>query len=271
MSGGATRTTGAGTALRWDGLENGVAYRFRLQAVNQAEEPSEWSGWSTDTVPAGKAFAPGTPSAVKATSAVFGGVVRVSWATATPQQGSVKFTWNRTNATTIGNGREVTITPVVNTQQVANDGEYITDRYRAARDFTMTIRVCATGTEDCETTQKRATSLPIPDPSVRISQGRSVDGIKSNCGPGKEFENCNPTHFEIAGFDAGPVEVTCVAVGAEGTSSAGREYEFITGTMTIPESGSYTGTPGMCIMHDDHAQLFVRIKEYGLESNRLTR
>ncbi|MEV4900506.1 Ig-like domain-containing protein [Citricoccus sp. NPDC055426] len=437
LAGAATRTSGAGTALRWDGLENGVAYRFRIQAVNQAAEPSAWSGWSTDAVPAGRPFAPGTPSAVKDTSAVFGGVVRVSWAaaddngaaltgytvrahaggsvterpvgagttslewsgldkstaysfsvvatnakgdspasgrsaavtpfglpgavsglstsatgadrtldysfngaaangspvtyqystgggwaslgtatsgtltvpangqsyplrvraqnaagagetvqapsarahgdfrmptiTATPQQGNVKFTWDRTNATTIGNGRDVTITPVVNTQQVANDGEYITDRYRAARDFTMTIRVCATGTDDCETAQKKATSLPIPDPSVRISQGRSVDGIKSNCGPGKEFQNCNPTHFEIEGFNPGPVEITCVAVGAEGTSNAGREYEFITGSWTIPANGSYTGTPGMCIMHDDHAQLFVRIKEYGLESNRLTR
>src|SRR5690606_26613762 len=150
----------------------------------------------------------------------------------------------------------------VNTQQVANDGEYITVRYRAARDFTMTIRVCATGTEDCETTQKSATSLPIPDPSVRITQGRSVDGIKSNCGPGKEFENCNPTQFEITGFDSGPVDITCVAVGAEGTASEGQEYEFITGALTIPEDGRYTGTPGMCIMHDDRAQLFVRIKEY---------
>ncbi|MFC4430592.1 Ig-like domain-containing protein [Citricoccus alkalitolerans] len=82
LSGSATRTTGAGTSLRWDGLGNGVPYRFRLQAVNQAEEPSQWSAWSTDAVPAGKPFAPGTPSAVKDESVVHGGVVRVAWSAA---------------------------------------------------------------------------------------------------------------------------------------------------------------------------------------------
>ncbi|XKH55825.1 Ig-like domain-containing protein [Citricoccus nitrophenolicus] len=82
LSGSATRSTGAGTSLRWDGLGNGVPYRFRLQAVNQAEEPSEWSAWSTDAVPAGKPFAPGTPSAVKDESVVHGGVVRVAWSAA---------------------------------------------------------------------------------------------------------------------------------------------------------------------------------------------
>ncbi|WP_313821505.1 Ig-like domain-containing protein [Citricoccus sp.] len=82
LSGSATRTTGAGTSLRWDGLGNGVPYRFRIQAVNQAEEPSDWSAWSTDAVPAGKPFAPGTPSAVKDESVVHGGVVRVAWSAA---------------------------------------------------------------------------------------------------------------------------------------------------------------------------------------------
>ena len=82
LSGSATRTTGAGTSLRWDNLDNGVPYRFRIQAVNQAEEPSDWSAWSTDAVPAGKPFAPGTPSAVKDESVVHGGVVRVAWSAA---------------------------------------------------------------------------------------------------------------------------------------------------------------------------------------------
>lgn len=80
LAGGATRSTGATTALRWDGLSNGVPYRFRIQALNQAEEPSEWSPWSADVTPAGKPFAPGTPTAARDQSVVDGGVVRVAWA-----------------------------------------------------------------------------------------------------------------------------------------------------------------------------------------------
>lgn len=81
-AGGSLRSAGTGTSLRWDGLTNGMAYEFRIQAVNQAEEPSEWSGWSVAATPAGKPFAPGTPSAVRDTSAVDGGVVRLSWSPA---------------------------------------------------------------------------------------------------------------------------------------------------------------------------------------------
>ena len=82
LTGPATRSTGAGTSLRWDGLENGVPYRFRIQAVNRAEDPSEWSAWSADAVPAGKPLPPGTPSAVKDESVVSGGVVRLAWSAA---------------------------------------------------------------------------------------------------------------------------------------------------------------------------------------------
>lgn len=82
LTGGATRSTGPTTALRWDSLNNGVPYRFRIQALNQAEEPSEWSPWSADVTPAGKPFAPGTPTAVRDQSVVDGGVVRVSWSAA---------------------------------------------------------------------------------------------------------------------------------------------------------------------------------------------
>jgi hypothetical protein len=81
-AGAATRSAGAGTSLRWDRLQNGVPYRFRVQAVNSAQEPSEWSPWSADVTPAGKPFAPGTPSAARDESAVDGGVVRLSWSAA---------------------------------------------------------------------------------------------------------------------------------------------------------------------------------------------
>lgn len=67
-----------------------MAYQFRIQAVNQADEPSEWSAWSVAATPAGKPFAPGTPRAVRDESAVDGGVVRVSWAAADDNGAALK-------------------------------------------------------------------------------------------------------------------------------------------------------------------------------------
>jgi hypothetical protein len=435
-AGGSLRSAGPGTSLRWDGLTNGVAYQFRIQAVNRADDPSEWSAWSGSVTPAGKPFAPGTPSAARDTSAVDGGVVRLSWSaaedngaalsgytvtahaggssttkkvsagttamnwsglekstaysfsvvatnakgdspssgpsatvtpfgrpgavtglkasatgvdrklditfsgaasngspvryqyslggggwsslgTATsgtitvpangtsyrlavravndagtgtsatastpvaygplnlptiqarPNVGTATFTWSPSNLATIGNGRPVTVKTVVNVQDVENDGEYTTEQYRNATDFTMRIEVCVTGTTTCETVRKSVTSKPMPPPKVSISVGRSADGVKSNCGPGLEFENCHYTQMNITGLDPGPATITCVAVGSAGSSFPGEEREYIEGSLTIPASGNYDGTPGMCIMHDNHAQMFVRIKQHGLESNRL--
>jgi len=60
---GITEKTGVtGNALTWEGLENGTSYQVRVQAVNRAPEPSTWSGWSRDTVPAGPPLQPAAPT-----------------------------------------------------------------------------------------------------------------------------------------------------------------------------------------------------------------
>ena len=72
LSGGTTQTV-------FTGLENGVEYRFRVQAANLADEPSQWSDWSQAEHPAGKPHKPsGTPSAKRIENPLGGGIT-VTW------------------------------------------------------------------------------------------------------------------------------------------------------------------------------------------------
>ncbi|GAA4760510.1 Ig-like domain-containing protein [Citricoccus nitrophenolicus] len=76
---GVAQKSVSGTSTTWEGLTNGTAYQFRIQAVNDADRPSEFSGWSSSITPAGKPMQPLAPSASRAESAVNGGVANVSW------------------------------------------------------------------------------------------------------------------------------------------------------------------------------------------------
>jgi len=77
---GSLQKTGVtGNSLVWSGLENGVAYQVRVQAVNRAPDPSEWSGYSATVVPAGVPDAPGQPTTTAATAVGAQAQIVVSW------------------------------------------------------------------------------------------------------------------------------------------------------------------------------------------------
>ncbi|GAA4373516.1 Ig-like domain-containing protein [Paeniglutamicibacter cryotolerans] len=77
---GISQVTGiTSTGYTATGLANGTAYQFRVQALNSADKPSEFSSYSTAEIPAGKPFTPDAPVAERVESVVDGGSVAVRW------------------------------------------------------------------------------------------------------------------------------------------------------------------------------------------------
>lgn len=79
-SGAAQKPGITGTSDTWTGLENGVPYQVRVQALNQAPDPSDWSGYSAAVVPAGVPDAPGQPTTTRLDPVGTQAQLQVAWA-----------------------------------------------------------------------------------------------------------------------------------------------------------------------------------------------
>lgn len=68
-----------GNSMTWTGLKNGTAYQVKVQAVNRAPEPSEWSQYSASEIPATVPDPPGTPKTTPAKAVGGQAQLSISW------------------------------------------------------------------------------------------------------------------------------------------------------------------------------------------------
>ncbi|MDP5228335.1 Ig-like domain-containing protein [Arthrobacter sp. YJM1] len=78
-SGVAQKTGVTGTSYTWPGLTNGVDYQVRIQALNQADAPSDWSAYSVQDHPAAAPGQPQAPTTQAAPSVGSQTQVTVNW------------------------------------------------------------------------------------------------------------------------------------------------------------------------------------------------
>ncbi|CAM3076418.1 Fibronectin type III domain protein [Arthrobacter ulcerisalmonis] len=112
----------------WKGLTNGVSYKVRVLARNDAKEPSEWSPYSAAEVPAGVPATPAAPTAAQAAPLGPQSQLKVSWTAPNNNGDDVKAY----TLTTLRGGAAVA------TQQVAGTSQNVTvDNSEANYTFTV--------------------------------------------------------------------------------------------------------------------------------------
>ncbi len=108
-----------GNSLTWTGLKNGTAYQVKVQALNKAPEPSEWSQYSASEIPATMPDPPGTPKTTPAKAVGGQAQLSISWAAPADDGGDavagytlyVKHGSSTETINTADNSQNITVDP----------------------------------------------------------------------------------------------------------------------------------------------------------------
>ncbi|WP_306232984.1 Ig-like domain-containing protein [Agrococcus beijingensis] len=191
--GGVVQQQATGTSFTWTGLTNGTSYTFRIQAVNLADEPGDFSAYSQAITPAGPPF-PVTD-------------VRASPDRSIPGEVQVQVSWTAP----ADNGAQIqayTVTPSGVPGAVAQTVTGTTANFRFdAADHAATFTVTATnraGTSQPSTPSAPVRTYTAPDaPSgVSATDGDGDSVVTWTAGNPNGLRE-NEVRFEVRGGGAG--------------------------------------------------------------------
>ncbi|RFA17405.1 hypothetical protein B7R22_00600 [Subtercola boreus] len=177
---GAIQKTGVtGNTVKWEGLDNGTPYEVRVQAVNRAPSPSDFSPYSAAEIPAGKPDAPAAPTVTRLDPVGDQAQLQVNWKAPAANGDPIKGY----SLQVIRGGTVIrTLTPGAGETSQAIPVDYSETNYT----FALTARNKAGTSESSgESAPRRAFVAPGAPSNVQASAGDNTVTVSYGAADGK--------------------------------------------------------------------------------------